>query len=156
MRANQEIAERFTALPNVFLMFALAQILPSYLVLAVLAFYATRTYYTIQLYKDEYYVTECAVIEDPGAWWAWHCRAMKRWDQKSYKEALTLWVMAHMISPKEFKILINLATVLRILKADKEADDYLAQAEANMVSGQEEAAKEFIAQHRKGKLPILL
>ncbi len=157
-RANQEIAERFTALPNVFLMYALAQVLISYpyLIVAFLVFYATRTYYTLIMYKDEYFITELAVIEDPYAWWAWHCRAMKRWETQSYKEALILWVMAKLISPKEFKVLMNIATCLRLLKNDKEADAYLKLAEENVVEGQEEASRKFIEDHRKGKLPILL
>lgn len=158
IRANQEIAERFAALPNVFLMFALAQVVAPYpmIFMAFLVFYATRAYYTSILYRDEYFVTECAVIEDRHAWWAWHCRAMKRWDTQSYKEALILWVMARMISPKEFKVLMNIAACLRCMKNDKEADLFLKEAEANMVAGQEEQAKEFIKQHRKGKIPILL
>lgn len=158
VRANQEIAERFVALPNVFLMYAFAQIIgsPNEFFYAVLAFYATRTFYTIVMYKDEYTITEVAVIEDPHAWWAWHCRAMKRWDTQSYKEALILWVMAKLISPKEFKVLMNIATCLRLLKNDKEADEYLKLAEENIVAGQEKEAQGFIADHRKGKLPILL
>lgn len=161
VRANQEIAERFVALPNVFLMFALAHVITgipgsSWLVPGFLAFYATRTFYTLIMYKDEYYITELAIIEDPHAWWAWHCRAMKRWETQSYKEALILWVMAKMISPKEFKVLMNISTCLRLLKNDKEADEFLAMAEQNIVAGQEKEAHQFIAEHRKGKLPILL
>ena len=158
VRANQEIAERFVALPNVFMMYALAQVITAYpvIVAAFVAFYATRTYYTLIMYKDEYFITECAIIEDPHAWWAWHCRAMKRWDTQSYKEALILWVMARMISPKEFKVLMNIATCLRLLKNDTEADEYLALAQENIIAGQEEAAAGFIADHKKGKLPILL
>ena len=158
VRANQEIAERFAALPNVFLMYALAQFIAPYSILctAFVVFYATRTFYTLTLYKDEYNITECAVIEDPHAWWAWHCRAMKRWDTQSYKEALILWVMAKLISPNEFKVLINIATCLRLLKNDKEADEYLKLAEQNIVPGQEKEAAEFIDNHRRGKLPILL
>lgn len=158
VRANQEIAERFTALPNVFLMYALAQIIHPYpvIVTAFIVFYATRTFYTLKLYQDEYFITECAVIEDPHAWWAWHCRAMKRWDTQSYKEALILWVMAKLISPKEFKILMNIATCLRLLGNHKEADEYLQMAADNIIAGQEQAALEFIEQHKKGKLPIIL
>src|SRR3990167_11204397 len=120
---------------------------------AFLIFYATRTYYTIILYRDEYFITECAVIEDRHAWWAWHCRAMKRWDTQSYKEALILWVMAKLISPKEFKMLINIASCLRLLGNHKEADAYLNLAQDNIIPGQEEAAQEFIKQHLEGKLP---
>lgn len=158
VRANQEIAERFCALPNVFLMYALAQVITGYtpVVVGFLVFYATRTFFTLKLYKDEYFITECAVIEDPHAWWAWHCRAMKRWDTQSYKEALILWVMAKLLSPKEFKVLMNIATCLRLLKNDKEADEYLALAQANIVPGQEKDAAEYIEAHRKGNLPILL
>lgn len=158
VRANQEIAERFAALPNVFLMYALAQLIVLYpiLITAFLIFYATRTFYTLNLYRDEYYITECAILEDRHAWWAWHCRAMKRWDTQSYKEALILWVMAKLISPNEFKILINISTCLRMIGNQKEADEYLALAEANIVPGQEEQAAQFISDHRKGKLPILL
>ena len=158
VRANQEIAERFCALPNVFLMYALAQLIITWpiLIAAFLAFYATRTFYTLTMYRDEYYVTEMAIIEAPHAWWAWHCRAMKRWDTQSYKEALILWVMAKLISPKEFKVLINIASCLRLLKNNEEADEYLRLAEENIVAGQEKAAMEFIENHRKGKLPILL
>jgi len=64
--------------------------------------------------------------------------------------------MARMISPKEFKVLMNIATCLRILKNDKEADHFLLEAERNIVGGQEKEAMEFIKNHRKGKLPILL
>jgi len=158
VRANQEIAERFAALPNVFLMYALAQVISPYPVVfaAFIAFYATRTFYTLIMYKDEYYITEVAIIEDPHSWWAWHCRAMKRWDTQSYKEALILWVMAKLISPNEFKLLINISTCLRLLKNDKEADEYLKLAEQNIVPGQEKEAAEFIDNHRRGKLPILL
>lgn len=157
-RANQEIAERFCALPNVFLMYALAQVIAFYpaLVAMFLTFYATRTFYTLIQYKDEYFITETAVIEDSHAWWAWHCRAMKRWDTQSYKEALILWVMAKLISPREFKVLMNIAACLRLLENHQEADEYLRFAEENIVPGQEKEALDFIEQHRKGKLPILL
>ena len=64
--------------------------------------------------------------------------------------------MAKLISPKEFKVLINIASCLRLLKNNKEADEYLRLAEENIVPGQEKEAAEFIENHRRGKLPILL
>ena len=126
------------------------------LITAFLIFYATRTYYTLIMYKDEYFITELAILEDRHAWWAWHCRAMKRWDTQSYREALILWVMAKLISPKEFKLLINIASCLRLLHNDKEADQYLQLAKDNIIAGQEKQSMEFINDHLKGKLPILL
>lgn len=126
------------------------------LLTAFMVFYATRTYYTLIMYKDEYFITEIAVIEDEYAWWAWHCRAMKRWQTQSYKEALILWVMARLISPKEFKILINIASCLKLIKKNKEAEAFLKLAEENIVPGQEKESARFLADHRSGKLPILL
>jgi len=126
------------------------------LITAFLVFYATRTYYSVDLYKDEYWITEYAVIEDPFAWWAWHARAMKRWETQSYKEAVILWVMARLINPKEFKLLINIATCLRLMKSHKEADSFLKAAEENIIPGQEKEAMEFINAHKKGNMPILL
>ena len=161
VRANQEIAERFAALPNVFLMYALAQILSpyevyDYAITAILAFYATRTFYTLTMYKDEYWITECAVVEDPKAWFAWHVRALKRWGSQSYQEALTLWVMAKMISPKEFKLLMNIAACLRAIGNHKESDHFLKLAKENIVAGQEEISIEAINSHKKGQAPIII
>jgi len=158
IRANQEIAERFACFGNLFLMYALAQVIYPYPIAmaVIITFYATRTFYTLLMYKDEYWITEVSRIEDRYAWWCWHCCAMKAWDQQSYKHALIMWVMARMISPREFKVLMNIATCLRILKNNAEADQYLKLAEENIVPGQEKQSLEFIANHRKGKLPILL
>ncbi|MBX4215851.1 hypothetical protein KW797_02805 [Candidatus Parcubacteria bacterium] len=157
IRSNQEVAERFAALPNVFLMYALAQVIAPWpaLWLMLAVFYATRTYYTLIMYKDEYFITELAVLEDPHSWSAWHIRALKRWSNQSYREAMILWVMARLISPNEFKVLMNLASCLRILGIHAEADAMLAEAQKNIVPGQEQEAFEWIAEHLKGKLPIL-
>ena len=158
IRANQEIADRFCGLPNVFLMFALAQVIVSYPVICAIyiTFYAVRAYYTVQMYRDEYWITEIAVIEDPDAWWAWHCRAMKRWDNKSFREALIFWTMAKMISPKEFKLYVNMATAIKMLGNPKEADTYIEKAAQNIVPGQEKEAMDIIKAYNEGKLPILL
>lgn len=126
------------------------------LITAFLIFYATRAFYTVDMYKDEYWITEYSKQEDPHAWWVWHCSGMKRWDTGSYKEALTLWTMAKLISPLEFKVLMNIATALRLLKKNKEADHFLQLAEENIVKGQERDAALFIKKHKEGNLPILL
>lgn len=158
VRANQEIAERFCALPNIFLMFTLAQIIGPYSILcsAFIVFYATRTFWTVDMYKDEYLITEIAVIEDPHAWWAWHCRAMKRFDNKSFREALIFWVIAKTISPKEFKLYMNIGVCMCLMGDKKEGDTYIEKAEQNIIPGQEKEAKDIIKAYREGKMPILL
>ncbi len=158
VRSNQEIAERFCALPNLFLMFSLALIVAPYprIAAAFFIFYATRAYYTSEMYKDEYIITEIAVLEDPNAWWAWHCRAMKRFDNHSYREALIFWVMAKQLSPKEFKLYINIGVCMGLMGNKKEGDSYIARAEQNIIPGQEKEAMEIINAYKEGKMPILL
>ena len=121
-----------------------------------LAFYATRAFYTVDMYKDEFLITELAVIEDPHAWWAWHCRAMKRFDNKSFREALIFWVIAKTISPREFKLYINIAVCLGLMGNKPEGDSYVKRAAENIVPGQEKEANEIIKAYWEGKMPILL
>ncbi len=157
IRVNQEIAERFVYIANIGLMFLLSNIIIGhpFVIIGILTFYITRMWYVMPMYVDDYWITEYAVAEDPGAWYAWHVRGMKRWSTQSYKEALILWVMAKLISPKEFKVLMNIATVLRCLKNNAEADEYVKLAAANIVEGQEKEAWAVIKDHADGKLPIL-
>ncbi len=127
-----------------------------FLIGAFLAFYATRAYYTVEMYRDEYLITELAVIEDPHAWWAWHCRAMKRFDNQSFREALIFWVIAKQLSPKEFKLYINIAVCMCLMGNKPEADTYVEKAGQNIIPGQEKEANDIIKAYKEGKMPILL
>ena len=160
VRMSQEISERYVYMANIGVMYALAHYIPQEAVMVLLGVYMTRLYfYYIKAYKDDYWTIETAVSEDPRGWYGWHTRAHKRWGQQSYREALNMWVMAKMISPKEFKILFNIAVVLKILRKDKESKEYMRLAMANVVKGQEQRAKElydeFITATNTGKLPLL-
>ena len=157
-RINQEIAERFAYIPNIGLMVALAAVAVNYPVFSavMLTMYALRTWYIMPMYTDEYWLTEYAIIEDPYAWFAWHMRAVKRWDQGSFREALNMWVMAKLISPKEFKILINIAFVLHILRRYKEAEEFVTLAKECVIEGQEADAERIFAEMKEGKYPMLI
>ena len=61
-----------------------------------------------------------------------------------------------MISPKEFKINFNLATALALGRRKKEADDFMAIAEANVPAGQEDQSSQLISDWRAGKMAMLL
>jgi hypothetical protein len=61
-----------------------------------------------------------------------------------------MWVMAKLLDPKEFKILMNIAIVLKLLKKHEEAEHYLKLAEQNIIPGQEKQANELISQFKKG------
>ena len=81
---------------------------------------------------------------------------MKRFQVGSIKEAFILWNMALRISPKEFKLLVNIATCLAKSHQMPEALDYLAEAEKNIPKGQEVQAKDIIDNFRKGNCAVCL
>lgn len=158
MRMSQEIAERYVYLPNVGLMIVLASVLINYPLLAAawVSMYATKLWFWMDAYSDDYYLVEHSCMHSPDAWFAWHIKAMRRWDQKSYQEAVIFWTMARMISPNEFKILFNIATALKLSNHVKEANDFLKLAESNIPSGQEQLANKLITDWRAGNYAVLL
>jgi len=157
-RNNQEIADRFCYIANIGLMVALASIITQYPLIAIgwLCTYSAVMWTVMGMYRDDYWIIEFSVVNDPHTWFAWQTRGMKRWDNQSYREALIMWVMAKMISPKEFKLLFNIAVVLRLLKNVKESDEYLKLAEDVIIPGQEKDAHEVIDNLRKGRVTLLM
>ena len=158
MRMSQEIAERYVYLGNVGLMLVLGTVLVNHPILstAFVGMYATKMWFYMDAYQDDFYLVETSCLNSPDAWFGWHIRAMRRWEAGSLHEALAFWVMAKKISPKEFKILFNLATALIVGKNPKEAMEYMALAEQNIPAGQEEHANRLIAEWRSGKFSIIL
>lgn len=158
VRMSQEIAERYVYMPNCGLMFILASVLVHYPALssAWIAMYATKMWFYMDSFEDEYYLVESACLSSRDAWFAWHIRAMKRWDTQSFREALILWTMAKAISPKEFKVLFNIATCLKLGRNEKEAEEHIRLAQDNIPLGQEIEALKLIDEWRKGKLAVLI
>lgn len=157
-RMQQELGERYSFLPNVGLMIVLASFIYTnpYLVSGFLMMYATKMWFYMDSYKDDFWLIEHARINSPDSWFAWHIAALKRWDVKSHAEAINFWVMAKSISPKEFKILFNLAAALAICGNKTDFQALLAEAEANIPKGQEKQAGQLIADFRQGKVAILV
>ncbi len=155
-RCQQEIAERYVYIASIGLMFCLAHLIIAYpvIIAAFIAGYAVRLWVYMPAFQDDYWLLEYAVAEDPGAWYAWHTRALKRWGQGCAREALNMWVMAKLINPKEFKLLINIGVVLKILNIQGEAEQFFSEAEKNVIPGQEEMARAIIADARAGKNPL--
>ena len=161
VRIHQEIAERYVYLGNVGLMVVLATVLVNYPILAAvfLSMYATKMWFYMDCYQDDYYLIENACLNSPDAWFSWHTRAMKRWGANSHQEAVILWTMARMISPKEFKLNLNLATALRLStnpEHHKEAEKFLQIAEENIPRGQEAACNRLLKQWREGQMAMVL
>jgi len=151
MRMQQELGERYAYLPNVGLMVILATFIHSYSIVvgAWLAVYATKTWFYINGYKDDYWLVEHARINCPDSWFAWHIAGMKRWEVGSRHEAMCMWTMAKILSPKEFKVLYNLSTALCAHGNIAEAVQFLKMAEDNIPPGQEKMATDLITGSRK-------
>lgn len=157
-RMQQEIAERYTYLPSAGLMFALASFLQGHpiLISAFITLYASRLWFYMDGYADDYYLLEQACLDDPMAWFAWHMRGMNRFHCGSPSEAVILWTRARMLSPNEFKVNFNLATALAMSGHKKEADFFYKLACNNVPKGQEEETKEIIAKWKEGMYAIIV
>jgi hypothetical protein len=158
MRIHQEIAERYMYMPTVGLMLSFAMLLNTSPILQsiFLTAYATKLWFWMPAYKDDFWLVEYSRLHCPGAWFAWHISAMKRWDAGSRHEAMVLWVMAKMISPKEFKVLFNLSTALRLAKNETEGLLVLDEAVKHIPRGQEQMVQPLIENARKGNLTMLI
>lgn len=157
-RLQQEIAERYCYLPNVGLMFFLAFTLQSYpqFIPIFLTMYCTKLWFYMDAYTDDYFMVEQACINSPDSWFAWHIRGMKRWDTKSYQEAVILWTMARMISPREFKINFNIATALMLSGNKEEARKYFEESKQCIPKGQENQVKVLTDDWEKGNCAIVV
>ncbi len=157
IRMNQEIAERYIYLPNVGLTIIAATLLITHPILigVFITMYATRTWFLMDMYTDDYYLLEWACLLSPQSWFAWHVRGMKRWDNNSFQESVVIWTMARLLSPKEFKVNFNLATALMMSGHKEEAIKFLQIAEDNIPAGQTDCYQ-VLEDWKKGKLAILL
>lgn len=168
MRMQQELGERYVYAANVGAMLILAHFISPYPVVCAffIGMYAMKTWDFISGYKDDFWFIEVCRINQPKSWFAWHISAVKRWDVQSYREAVIFWVMAKNLSPKEFKLLFNLAAALVVMGNQcveplrsnmiREGLGFLAEAEKNIPKGQEKMAGEFITNFRNNKVAILI
>jgi hypothetical protein len=157
-RMQQELGERYVYVANIGLMLILAFYIHNnpYLVAGFLMMYATKMWFFMDGYQNDFWMVEFARMHQPKSWFAWHIAAMKRWEKQSYTEAVIFWVIARSLSPKEFKLLYNLASSLMMLNNKKEAMELLAQAKTNIPRGQEKACGEIIKNFEEGKVTILM
>jgi len=156
-RLQQEIACRYLYAPTIGLMISLSTLLINYPIalVIILTAYITKFNTIMRMYKDDYWLLDFSCCEDPMAWFAWHMKARKRFENGAYKEALNFWVLAKLINPKEFKLLFNISVMLRMLRKDKEAQEYFNLALQNIIPGQEEDLKPIIKDWREGRMRIL-
>jgi len=63
--------------------------------------------------------------------------------------------MAKMLSPKEYKILYNIAVVLKFLHKDAEALEYMKLAQENIIKGQEKMAEHLLKEYKAQRYQLL-
>lgn len=160
MRMQQEISERYVYLPNVGLMFIVASLLHNfpYVTMGIFMMYATKMWFYMGAYKDDFWLVEYSVLNSPESWFGWHIRGHQRLGAQSHKEAQIFWVIALNLSPKEFKILFNIASSLAVMgpQYHAEALQYLKKAEENIPAGQEEMAQKIVNDFKSGKVTFLV
>jgi len=146
-RVQQEISERYLYIPLIGITVFTASLLsfaPVYVSALVIGYYFGRFFSCLKQWRDDFWVVECSVSEDPHAWYGWHTRALKRWAAGSYQEAIIFWTIALNLSPNEFKLLYNLAAVNKIIGRFDISKEFLDKARDNIIPGQEKQAEEII------------
>ena len=158
IRMNQEIAERYAYIASIGSMFALATIIYPYpaLFVAFITYYATRTWYFMPAYTDDFIITEYSCMEDPKAWYCWFVRANKMFNNKCIREALNLFMTANILSPGQFKVLFNIGIILKIIKKDEEGNKFLEEAKKHVIAGQEEDVKKIFKTVEDGARPLFI
>ena len=157
-RMQQELGERYAYLPNVGLMLVVAQFISSnpYLVAGLVMMYATKTFFYIDGYKEDFILTEFSRVNSLDSWFGWHIGAMKRFEKQSFQEALLFWMEALKISPNEFKVLYNIAVTLKSCGQPKEAEKYIEMAAKSIPPGQEKAIEMILWNFKRGQLTVLV
>jgi tetratricopeptide (TPR) repeat protein len=118
--------------------------------LAVFAFYfsflLTRLWWYMPSYLNDYWHMLYNICEDKPAHYPWCELAMKYFADNNYTAAFTMWMEALHRSPKDFKPLFNVSTMLLVMGRVDEARARLKEAEDNMYDGVSDTwVKEFIA-----------
>lgn len=135
---TQAVAERNYYLPNVGLCYALAYLLPDYLLMALFIYYLTKLWFYMPCYKDLKEFYRYALFTFPE-----HFRARAHIVQRELQEHRLFWALrdagiglGH--HPKDCTLNILMAQALMGIGAWLKAKEYLDRAKANLIPGQEE------------------
>lgn len=146
------IGERYAYLANVGMMYALANVLYNlpipynyYLQGGVLLGYFIRLWYTMDFYKNEFWLRQHCIVEQKDSWRMWVAFGNTAFIEKNYNLALQYYAEAWNHNPIDFKINFNLAMMYMLEGSLTESLQHLKIAEEHYYENQYlEEAKEFM------------
>jgi len=148
---QQQIAERYVYLANIGLMLAVASVLSPYpaLVSALLAAYAVRLWFAMDLYINDWWAVEYTIREEKKGSYMWLMRGVKKFMDKDHIGALRDFNEAYICKPYDLKVLFNLATTCFILGDIVKARDFYEKAKLNVYDELENDVKPAFEQLEK-------
>lgn len=131
---QQQLAERYTYLANVGIMYALASVIINYpvLITAFLVGYLVRLWYVQEMYLNDYWAVEHTIIESKKMHYMWLMRGVKKFMVKDYVGSLFDFNEALIHKPYDLKILFNLATTYFMLGDVVKSREFLEKARKNI------------------------
>jgi hypothetical protein len=131
---QQQIAERYVYLANIGTMFALANIVIGYPVIAT-AFvvgYSVRLFYSMDIYKNDWWAVENTLKEFPRQYYMWLMRGVKKFMDSDHRGAIRDFHEAYLHKPYDLKVLFNLSSTYFILGDIFKAREFFNKAKENI------------------------
>jgi hypothetical protein len=157
IQIQQAIAERYILLPAVGMMVFLSGMImsiPDY-TMRVMIFTAFLVYYFVRLqlhipsYKDLDNCIDYNALNFPDLYVIWTWKGQLAKSRNSFFTALEYWFRGWKLRPVDFRLNNNIAVMLTDLGHIKDAEEFLNNAEANMLPEHTKIASEFITHERK-------
>jgi len=134
---TQTIADRYASFANVFLMIAVANILPIYATVALFTAYILRTIDQIKMYKSQEHLSQWHLHHQPDCIENVYFRCLSLIKYGDYHAALVYAKYALQFNPSDFRLNYIMASTLAIL-SPSQAKPFLETAKRNVYLGSEE------------------
>jgi MFS family permease len=156
IQIQQAISDRYAYLPTAGMMFFLSSMMmsiPDYTIrvmvfTAFIVFYFVRLQLHIPSYKDLDNCIDYNALNFPELYVIWTWRGQLAKQRNSFFTALEYWFRGWRLRPVDFRLNNNIAVMLTDLGYLKDAEEFLNNAEANMLPEHTKIAGEFIAHER--------
>jgi tetratricopeptide (TPR) repeat protein len=140
---QQQIAERYTYLANIGMMYAIANLIINYpiVITVFLVAYLVRLWFVMDTYLSDYWAVEHTLMDMKKMHYMWLMRGVKKFMARDYPGALCDFNEAYQHKNYDLKILYNLSVCYFVLGDEVHAKEYLEKARVNIYDELEEAVK---------------
>lgn len=145
---NQQIAERYVYMPLIGLLAALAYVLPQSVLMALFVYYATRGWWYMPSFMNEYWNVEYNSHEAKDLYYIWVSRGVHRFAEGNFHDAIRNMMQAYTMRPEDFKANMNLFYIALVLNDLNMSKKHLEIASKCVVDGKADEMNGFVTYGR--------